>query len=194
MKQRRPSQGQGTRSRRYHSWLFASCIERSSSMGARRRYRCSSLVLHDGSRQGTERWLVEDEVVLLHCFHSIMSHYGKEAKIMKYHCFSLKSCLACPQIHEPMHQLASTVRLDDSNINLSPIVTFSFQMNHMAHDHLLYVPSLVKSKKQPYSYKPSLWISRVHYFHYLISLGLTHVFFAVQKHVQNRHTICDRKK
>ena len=109
---------QGTRSRRYHSWLFASCIERSSSMGARRRYRCSSLVLHDGSRQGTERWLVEDEVALLHCLHSIMSHYGKEAKIMKYHCFSLKSCLACPQIHEPVHQLASTVRLDDSNIDL----------------------------------------------------------------------------
>lgn len=40
---------QGTRSRRYHSWLFASCTARSSSMGARRRCRCSSLVLHDGS-------------------------------------------------------------------------------------------------------------------------------------------------
>ena len=52
--------------------------------------------------------------------------------------------------------------------------------------------SLVKKTGFSHSYKRSLWIVRVHYFRYLFSLGWTHVFFPVQKHVENRDTNCDK--
>ena len=68
-------------------------------------------------RHGTERWLVEDEVVLSHSFHSIVSHYGKEAwqrssnisVLFRNHVWHRhKSMNLCINLHQPFHLTTPT--------------------------------------------------------------------------------------
>ena len=163
-------------------------------MGARRRCRCSSLVLHDGSgMEPNGGWWKIKLCCHIVCTASCPTMAKKQTSsnisvLFRNHVWHRhKSMNLCITLHQPFH-----------------LTTPTWTCSTVAYGHILFPhewhgswpPSLCtlwwKKTGFSHSYKPSLWIVRVHYFRYLFSLGWTHVFFPVQKHVENRDTNCDK--
>lgn len=164
-------------------------------MGARRRCRCSSLVLHDGSGMEPNGGWWKMKL----CCHIVFTAWcptmAKKQRSSNISIFILPVQIMFGIATNPW---TSTSTSSTVPLNLTTPTWTCSLWSHSLSTWMTWLMttfsmhSLVKKTGFSHSYKPSLWIVRVHYFHYLLSLGWTHVFFPVQKHVENRDTNCDK--